>query len=252
MKRRVLALVGAVALAAPLIGTIPAQAVTPRAGEPGQPTITQVVPGGIADSVLVDWAPPPQGADDKPDTSVTNYQIRYSLQDSSDYTVQKSWLDPAPTETLVSDLDPAKTYVFSVRARNDNGWGEWSLDSAPVQPSQGVGAPINVTATAGEGLIDVSWKAPTPAAKAYQVQYRTDASGSTWQPTTARLQTTSTFYRVDGLTAGVNCFFRVRSTNSSSDNSDWVVTDRVAPRGELTAHSYVVRDSGSSRAYGHP
>ena len=78
MKKQFLALIGAVALAAPLIGIAPAQAAL-RAdpGAPDAPVIDLVRPAtGIPDAVFVDWLPPkgPNGLDD--DTSVTNYQYR--------------------------------------------------------------------------------------------------------------------------------------------------------------------------------
>ena len=54
MKKSILALAGAVALAAPLMATAPAFAADP----PGAPTITNAIPGWARGDVILDWDAP--------------------------------------------------------------------------------------------------------------------------------------------------------------------------------------------------
>ena len=253
MKRHVLAALAVVALAAPLLGTAPAMAApnaastAPRADSaPGKPTITTVLPGLIAGSILLDWAAPQ--VDGVDDSSVTGYQVRYSVYQATPDWTTLDRTGTSVTAATVKNLQESKLYVFQVRAYNDAGDGAWSDSSDAQQPDQGVGKPTDVKGTPGEGLVNVTWSEPDPAAKSYQVQYKTDTPGAQWQGAAA-FTTTQAFYQMTNLTPGVNYFFRVRSYNSDTDVSDWTESQTaVSPLATPGAPGNVRAVAGDSSA----
>ena len=222
MTRRLLAAVGVAALAASFLVAVPAQAApTPRAA-PAMPTGLVVYGGPTVGDVTLDW-------DSADDTSVTSYNIRYHFAD-----VPGGWVDGGSTGSpvshfVVSDLDPKSRYIFQVQAVGD-GLSPWSRDSNPASP-MGSGAPSNLEATPGDGVVNLSWTAPTPPPLGYEIQYKTTAIGAPWQPADP-LATSSTSFRVTDLYADRGYLFRVRSTNGGSSVSDWVATTSpVTPGG---------------------
>ena len=248
MKLRALAAATAVALAIPLVGVAPAQAAPRADGAPGKPVITATFAGAVAGSIILDWkAPGTAGGTD--DTSVTSYQVRYTENlPTPDWTELAQTGSPV-TEATIKNLQTDKSYIFEVRAYNAAGPGEYSAPSPDTKPAAGVGAPSAVTATPGQGLVDVTWSEPDPGAASYQVQYRVDTIGSSWLPAGAPFSTNKAFYRVTDLTPGTSYFFRVRSVNSSTDMSDWVSTNTsVSPSATPSAPSNVRAVAGDSSA----
>ena len=245
MRRHVLALIGAVALAAPMIATGTAQAADP----PGVPTITNVIPGWARGDIIVDWNKPTDNAD-----GILGYQIHVSSDLGQTWLLSPVNTKSPVTEFTVSGLDPNKSYVFEVRAYNDGtvdkpaGTGDWSDPTTrPVQPAQNVGPPSYLVTTAQDRAVLVSW-VPTDGAAAYQVQFTTKAnpSESDWQSAGS---TTDDHKIVDGLTAGQNYWFRVRSYNGPQDYSDWAVTPNpTAPLGGPNAPTNVQAYAGNGTA----
>lgn len=79
-------------------------------------------------------------------------------------------------------------------------------DPGPSQPG-------NVVATAGPGLVDLTWDAPTEPAETvfddYEITYSSD-DGATWQ-TYSHTASSSTSARITGLVAGTEYVFRVKA-----------------------------------------
>ena len=248
MRRHVLALIGAVALAAPMIATGTAQA----ADSPGAPTVTSVLPGWARGELIVDWNAPTDNAD-----GIKGYQIEVSSDLGATWTPDDSAINtkaPSPTDWTLTRLDPAKSYLVRVRAYNSgsvnspDGFGAWSPSGAlnPVQPAQNVGPPSYLVTTAQQNAVLVSWVAPDGAA-AFQIQYATSANGP-WSPSTP-VRTTDDHKIIDGLTAGQNYYFQVRSDNGPLDRSDWVVTTNpTAPLGNPNAPTNVQAYAGNGTA----
>ena len=245
MRRHVLALIGAVALAAPMIATGTAQAADP----PGVPSITNVIQGWARGEIIVDWNKPTTN-----DAGILGYQIHVSSD------LGQTWaLDPVNTKSPVTEytvtgLNPDRSYVFEVRAYNDGtvdrpaGTGDWSdPTTTPVYPAQNVGPPSYLVTTAQDRAVQVSW-VPNDGAAAYQVQFTTKASPSEsdWQSAGS---TTDDHKIVDGLTAGQNYWFRVRSYNGAQDYSDWVGTNNpTVPLGGPNAPTNVQAYAGNGTA----
>jgi len=128
----------------------------------------------------------------------------------------------ATTSIQLSNLLPAKTYYWRVRAGNSGGDGDWSavwsfttaplpLPAAPVLVSPanaGVNISINPT---------LSWNA-SPGASKYRAELSTDQTFSTTFFTQSDIATTSVV--VPTLLAGQVYYWRVRASNTSGDG-DW-------------------------------
>ncbi len=246
MKKSILALAGAVALAAPLMATAPAFAADP----PGAPAITNAIPGWARGDVILDWDAPATNP-----AGILGYEIRISSNLGDTWLVPPVNTKSVTTEYTVQGLDPNKSYVFEVRAYNDGsvnspaGRGEWSAQAPvnPVQPAQNVGPPTYLTTSAEDRAVLVSW-IPNDGAAAYQVQFTTKSNPgeSDWQ--SAR-STVDDHLRVDGLTAGANYLFRVRSYNGAQDYSDWVTTPNpTQPLGTPNAPTNVSAIAGNASA----
>lgn len=244
MRRHVLALIGAVALAAPMIATGTAQAADP----PGAPQITAVVPGWARGEIVIDWNAPAVNP-----TGIVGYEVRISSDLGDNWAVPPVNTKSTVTEYTVTGLDPALSYVFEVRAYNagsvnaPDGRGDWSDQwPNPVQPASNVGPPSYLVTTAQDRAVLVSWQGNDGAA-AYQVQYGTSPTGP-WSPS-APLRTVDEHKLVDGLTPGQNYYFQVRSYNGAQDYSDWIVTSSpVAPLGGPNAPTNVQAYAGNGTA----
>ncbi|MDA9718555.1 fibronectin type III domain-containing protein [Planctomycetaceae bacterium] len=137
--------------------------------------------------------------------------------------------DLVTTETISvhneSALVIGTSYVFRVRAVNEQGGGDWSIQSAPVMPLRLPSAPLELTVSAISGGLTVGWNKPlddgelTDASDLahgdhlldYLVEYSTDAV--TWQPHSSS-PTEPTPLTISGLTGGVGYHVRVSARNT--------------------------------------
>ncbi len=158
-------------------------------------------------------------------SAITNYKPQYKIVSSP------TWID-GPTglaiPATVSGLTPNQHYEFRVFAKNDIGRSDasqiTSIILVPRQATPAPGAPTNLSAVAGNGIVTLSWTAPSTGGSAtgYKVQQSTD--GTTWTTFTVTETTTT----VTGLTNGVQYSFRVLATNSVGD-SDPSHVDTATP-----------------------
>ena len=221
MRRHVLALIGAVALAAPMIAAGTAQAAAPRA-VPDAPLITSITAGPQIGTVTLDWIPPNS-------PGIDNYKIQYHSINPVGPWVQWGETGDDNSEAIIEDLAGGKQYVFQVAAHNGDGWGAWSADSSPIAPL-GIAPPSDLAAAPGDGTVDLSWTAATPPPTGYEIQYKIAGGvGGTWLPTKP-LGTSSTSYRVTDLDSAKSYFFRVRSSSGGDNVSIWIeTTSAVSP-----------------------
>ena len=217
------------------------------ADPPGQPTITNAIPGWQRGEIILDWNAPDTNAN-----GILGYEIRVSSDLGDNWLVPPiNTKSPAPTEYTLTGLNPDLSYVFQVRAYNDGsvnspaGRGDWSRTSInPVQPAGNVGPPTFLSTQAQDRAVLVSW-IPVDAAAAYQVQYSTSNNGP-WSSSTS---TVDDHKLIDGLDPAKSYFFQVRSYNGPQDFSTWVVTtNATSPLGSPNAPTNVNATAGNASA----
>ena len=148
-------------------------------------------------SISLSWIAPTEGAD------ITGYLVlRYLGADPLRGTDIPVILDELTTGTMLVDSTPevGVTYSYMVMARSADNVSLPSNTASIEAPA----APSGLTATAGDGAIDLSWPAPAGTAGSYRTerqeqngawQYLADTTGNTHSDTTAQ-GNTQYFYRV--------------------------------------------------------
>ena len=221
MRRHVLALIGAVALAAPMLATGTAQAAAPRVA-PDAPEVQRVYPGPNSGQITIDWDPV---------AGATKYQVHIQEADPLTEPLITGPIT-TPTSYTWSGLDSRKTYIVGVRSGNaTDEFSDWN-DSDPIRPFA-LNAPASITAVPRDGGVLVEWEAvsPTPS-QGYEVQFR-DVN-FLWPDDTANTisvgkNVTSVLITQD-LSANFSYLFRVRATNGGTQVSEWrATTQGVSP-----------------------
>ncbi|MCY4616120.1 MAG: fibronectin type III domain-containing protein, partial [Chloroflexi bacterium] len=171
-------------------------------------------------------------------TGATKYQYAYGRTGST----MGDWMPEAGMATMsatVANLTNGMEYTFYVRAGNDAGYGEEAgmATATPMAAVEVPGVPTNLTATAGDGQVMLSWNAPTGGGQptGYQYQYGAGNLMSAWMPETPQTGMTAT---VTGLINGTTYMFKVRAVNAAGPG---LATDPV----EATAASTTPPTGGS-------
>jgi len=115
---------------------------------PGAPTGVTATPGDR--QATVGWTAPASSGGGP----ITGYTITVSPGGAP---VRAGGLT---TSTVVGGLTNGTSYTFTVTATNDYGTGPPSAPSNTVIPATVPGPPLNVVATAGDGMAMVTWSAP--------------------------------------------------------------------------------------------
>ena len=170
------------------------------------------------------------------DATVTGYRIdRRSTANPSDQ--QRSAGSPRDNHTLVEDTGSADTgytdksaeegvdYEYRVSSRNEDGPGEVSdwvravPEEEPVFGDGPPGAPRNLTATAGDQELTLSWEPPAdngnPPATRYRIERRMDGKDYNKSHWGIARKTT---YTKTHLANGVTYIFRVKAENGSGND----------------------------------
>ena len=167
---------------------------------------------------------------DAPDTgmedgSVTGYQYRRSVGAGSygsptniaDLDLVVSGTGDEIRSYTVSRLNNGTEYRFQVRGRNSVGDAAWSEDEVAATPMAGTpGAPRNLSATAGDKQVTLSWTAPSDnggeSITRYEYVHREESENiypADWTSTGG----TGTTVTVHGLDNGTTYYFKVRAVN---------------------------------------
>ena len=194
------------------------------------------------------------------DATVTSYRIERSRADENRGSQQRSDGHPRDNHTLVEDTGSAETgytdksaekgveYEYRVSARNEAGTGEASewvrAGPEPVFGDGPPGAPGNLTVTAGDQEITLSWEPPAdngnPPATRYRIEWRMDGKDYTrsqWGTSG------STTYTKTELANGVKYVFRVKAENG---------TGNYGPYGPASEEVSATPTSGSAVDLGTP
>ncbi len=172
---------------------------TPR-GRPGSPSSVTASVSGPGE-VTITWLP---GAANG--SAMTGYLVSGAGGGST--TVAGD-----VTRLTVGDLTIGTTYTFSVRAVNAVGSSE-PVDATVMVQSHVPDAPGNVTATAGNATVTLTWTAPNgngTAIQSYVIRNLTDV------PVSSRtVDGSATSYVYSTLTNGVAYFFDVRAVGANA------------------------------------
>ena len=209
---------------------------------PGRPT------GGTATAsngvVTLNWnAPTNTGG------GIDTYEYRVDPNNDGSWNDWES-LDSSGTSATLN-LQNGRHYGIQVRAKNSAGTSIQSttLTAMPVDPSVTTpSAPRNLTATAEDGQVRLSWNTPATGTGIidYEYKYDTNDDGSwqIWRITNS----TSTSYTISGLTNDTVYAFKVRARNaggagSQSDKVTATPTDVTVP-GKTRNLTAVLRSDG--------
>ena len=188
------------------VGTGPSASVegTPELAKPSAPSNLQAAAGDT--QVTLTWDLPDKG-------TVDTIDVRHKKKTDTAWSQWTLLAKDATTHTETG-LDNGVTYEFEVRATNTAG----SSDSVAVdaQPKLAVpDAPTNLTATAGDGSVSLTWDLPTNTSEIdrMQVAYKVK-SAANFQPW-VDLAKDATSHEVTGLTNGTEYTFIVRALNGA-------------------------------------
>ncbi len=187
---------------------------------PAAPTISSATPGDSR--VVLKW-------DDPGNITITKYQVRWKVKDSDDstYTPRADITSPnpyatpptPPTTYTATGLTNGTTYTFEVRAGNGSGEGPAStVDAKPIAIPN---APENLSATAGDGQVALSWDNPSDTSiTKYQVRSKVrnsdDSTYTAWTDISGSGADTLT-HTVTGLSNGTRYTFAVRAVNATGN-----------------------------------
>ncbi|NBX75308.1 MAG: fibronectin type III domain-containing protein, partial [Proteobacteria bacterium] len=204
--------------------SIVSASVTPRTN-PGAPTGISGIAGNS--QVSLNWIVPA----DNGGSAITDYVIQYSSNSGNSWSTFDDGTSTSPSAT-VTGLTNGTPYVFQVAAVNASGTGSYSSNSNFITPYTLPGAPTEVSGTAGDSQVALSWTAPASdggnAITDYLIEYSTD-SGSSWTTVNDGTHTSNTA-TVTGLTNGTSYLFRVAAVNAAGAGDYSIVSSGVTPK----------------------
>jgi titin len=182
-------------------------------------------------SVSLSWTAPTSNGG----TAITDYTVQYSFDGTTFTTFSRS--ASTATSATVTGLTRGTAYTFKVAAVNSLGAGTYSTASSPITPPVTVpGQVTNVSGTAGDTQVSLSWTAPDNGGASitdYVVQYSTNG-GTNWTTFADGTSGDATAV-VTSLTNGTAYTFRVAAVNSAGTGSYSAASSGVTPRGIVSA-----------------
>ena len=133
------------------------------------------------------------------------------------------------TSATVSGLQFGQTFYFTITAQSALGVSTRSNEAlATIVPA----APLGLSATGGNGTVNLTWSA-TPGASTYSVYQGTSAGGEAVQP--AKTSVSGTTTQIAGLNNGATYYFKVAAVDaggtSAQSNEAQATTVPAAPTG---------------------
>jgi hypothetical protein len=205
-------------------------AVTP-VGAPGAPTGVHAQPANSAATVT--WTAPA----DTGGAPITGYTVTVSPGGETMTTTGE------PTLYFMG-LTNGVAYTFTVHASNAAGVGPESQPSSPITPATVPGAPLNVSAIAGNAEATVTWTAPAADGGSPILSYLVTASPG---GATANATGTTTA-SITGLTNGTSYTFTVVAVNALGDGTASAPSAPVTPASVPGAPTGVVAVASAGQA----
>jgi titin len=195
--------------------------------------------------VTLSWTAP-ESAD------ITDYQVEYKTSTTDTWSVFNDGVS-VNTTAVVTGLTNGTSYDFRVAGIDTAGLGIFSaaitLTPSNVDNST-PGAPTNLTGTAGDGRVSLTWTASVGATIVdYQVSYKIN-NQTTWSVFDDGVSTNTTT-TVTGLTNGTSYDFRVAGINTNGLGAV-SETITVTPRSESSGGGNSSSGGGSSSGPSRP
>jgi len=213
----------------------------------GVPTAPTFVGGSSADaSVDLSWsAPAATGA-----SALTQYAIQYSSDDGASWS-SSTTVSGATASKTITGLNNGTSYVFRVRATNNQGDSQWSVVSDGVTPVAitAPNAPTGLSATAQDGAATIAFTAPTDDGGSPIVNYQYRLNDGAWEsldPADA-----SSPIAITGLTNGVEYTVAIRADNGTLTGtaSSTVDVTPLGTPGAPTGLSATAQDQAASISF---
>lgn len=185
---------------------------------PSAPRSPTASPDPGAASVLLSWLAPTTDGE----SAVTGYRIEYD--DNAGFT-SPSVVDVGTVlSTVIAGLTPGLTYYFRVAAKNavTAAASTWSVYSPTASAFLGSepDPPTGLAATAGLGLVSLTWAAPVDDGgvdvSGYRVEWSTSPSFTS--PTSRTVGGTTLAATITGLAPATLYYFRVFAINSIGES----------------------------------
>jgi uncharacterized repeat protein (TIGR02543 family) len=220
----------------------PSATVTP-AGVPSAPTGVTATSG--TGKVTVEWtAPAANGA------AITSYTAQAYDPDGNAVSGATCTISAPSTSCDVStNLAAGTAYTFKVTATNAAGTGSASTASSSAAINAAPSAPRNVTGTASNGSVAVSWDAPADSRGSAVTGYTVTAytAGNIVAGTCTATAPTETC-SVTGLTNGEAYTFKVTATNGIGTSAQSTASSAVTPSTVPNAPTSVVASADDASA----
>ena len=225
---------------------------------PVTPVTAPGAPGGLTatagdSQVSLSWTAPASDGG----AQITSYDV---YEGTSQNISGQPVASPAGTSVTVKNLADGTTYSFKVTAVNKVGQGPASgvASATPAAAVTKPGAPLGLTATAGNGRVTLSWTAPAADGGAgisgYLIYRGTSPGGESRVPVNgAPVQATS--YTATGLANGTDYYFAAAAVNDAGlqgNNSAEASAIPVSATASTSASSSATASSSAPGAPGAP
>jgi len=172
---------------------------------PAMPPVPQNLVATAAGQMVVLTWPAVRGA--------ANYNIKRSLTSGGPYTSLGTACTPGYTDVAVTNGTPYYYVVAAVNAAGETGEPSNYVSATVGVTTEAPGVPSDLTATAGNGRVQLSWTAPTTGGAVTNYQVWDAENGESYGEVSSAV--TATNYTITSLTNGVTYSFYVTGSNSS-------------------------------------
>jgi prepilin-type N-terminal cleavage/methylation domain-containing protein len=161
-----------------------------------------------SEKVLLQWEPPIFSSNSP---QIIDYDV--SVQPTTGI------VEVSGTKATITGLTNGTTYIFSVRARNLDGYSEPVTISETPKLASPPSRPTSLVAEPAENAVRLSWSAPLDSGNTLITDYIIEYSiGGNWTKVNDGVST-KTSYTVSGLNNNTKYFFKVAAVNSAGQSS---------------------------------